>query len=484
MAMFFYNIFVAVKAIENMKKTTLTNIFILFINSLCIAQSKVDLAITNANIIDIRTGKLTNNKVVIVNKGEIINVCSPADLNRYKASQTISAKGKFVMPALWDMHVHFGGGDSLIQENKDLMNLYIAMGITAVRDAAADISPSVLEWRKAVNDGKLLGPTIFTSGPKLEGYKSIWLGDIEVGTMDEVNKALDSLDKLKVDFVKITDNTIKPEIFMGSIKEARRRGYKTSAHIPPVFTIEQVSEAGLSSVEHITYLLRAGLKNQKDLSNQVAQGTLTARDLSLKALNEFDEATAEAAFKVLAKNKTAVTPTLSISYATAFLDVNDHQNDEFLKYIGPGLRKTYDWRVQRAAKDSKEAIEIRHRTIEKAASLLPLLQRSGVMILAGTDAGYLNSFDYPGLGLHKELELMVKNGLTPLQALQASIINGPEFLNKSEKYGSISNGKKADILLLDENPLLNISATQKIYGLVAHGEYLDAAKLKSLLIVR
>jgi imidazolonepropionase-like amidohydrolase len=230
--------------------------------------------------------------------------------------------------------------------------------------------------------------------------------------------------------------------------------------------------------------LRAGLKNQKELSDQVAKGTLTARDLSLKALNEFDEATAEAAFKVLAKNKTAVTPTLSISYATAFLDVNDHQNDEFLKYIGPGLRKTYDWRVQRAAKDSKEAIEIRHRTIEKAASLLPLLHRSGVKILAGTDAGYLNSFDYPGLGLHQELELMVKNGLTPLQALQASIINGPEFLNKSEKYGSISNGKKADILLLDKNPLLNISATQKIYGLVAHGEYLDAAKLKSLLIVR
>ena len=484
MAMFSCIIFVAIKVIENMKKTILTNILILFINSLCIAQSKVDLVITNANIIDIRTGKLTNDKVVIVNKGEIINVCSTAKLNKYKANKTISAKGKFVMPALWDMHVHFGGGDSLIQENKDLMNLYIAMGVTAVRDAAADISPSVLEWRKAVNDGKLLGPTIFTSGPKLEGYKSIWLGDIEVGTMDEVNKALDSLDKLKVDFVKITDNTIKPEIFMGSIKEARRRGYKTSAHIPPVFTIEQVSEAGLSSVEHITYLLRAGLKNQKELSNHVANGTLTSRDLSLKALNEFDVVTAQAAFKVLAKNKTAVTPTLSISYATAFLDINDHQNDSFLKYIGPGLRKTYDWRVQRAAKDSKEAIEIRHRTIEKAASLLPLLQRSGVKILAGTDAGYLNSFDYPGLGLHQEFELMVKNGLTPLQALQASIINGPEFLNKSEKYGSISKGKKADILLLNENPLLNISATQNIYGLVAHGEYLDAEKLKSLLIVR
>ncbi|AFK01542.1 amidohydrolase [Emticicia oligotrophica DSM 17448] len=460
-------------------------IFLYFITIASInAQQKVDLIISNAKIIDVFSGKISNEQWVVVDKGRILKVGQLKEMKAYKPQQTISAKGKFVMPALWDMHVHFGGGDSLIQENKDLLNLYTAMGITAVRDAAADITPSVLEWREAVNKGKILGPTIFTSGPKLEGYKSIWVGDIEVGTMEEVKKALDSLDKMKVDFVKITDNTIKPEIYLGSIQEARKRGYKTSAHIPPVFTIEQVSEAGLSSIEHITYLLRAGLKNQKELSEQVAQGTLTARDLSIKALNEFDEATAEKAFKILAKNNTAITPTLSISYATAFLDVNDHQNDEFLKYIGPGLRKTYDWRVQRAAKDSKEAIEIRHRTIEKAASLLPLLQRSGVKILAGTDAGYLNSFDYPGLGLHQELELMVKNGLTPLQALQASIINGPAFLGKSADYGSVSAGKKADILLLNENPLQNITSTQRIYGLVSHGTYLDSVKLKSLLVLK
>lgn len=466
-----------------MKKYTLSTLLIFVLNSLIFAQTNtVDLLIKDASIIDVKSGKIIDNQVVIVKDGEILEVSSTSKLAKYKAKQTISAKGKFIMPALWDMHVHFGGGDSLIQENKDLLNLYIAMGITTVRDASADITPSVLEWRAAINEGKLLGPTIFTSGPKLEGYKSIWQGDIEVGTMEEVNKALDSLEKIKVDFVKITDNTIKPEIYLGSIAEAQKRGFKTSAHIPPVFTIAQVSDAGLSSIEHISYLLRAGLKNEKALTEQVANGTLPARELSLKVLNEFDEATAEATFKLLAKNKTAVTPTLSISYATAFLDINDHKNDTFLKYIGPGLRKTYDWRVQRAAKDTKEAIEIRHRTIEKAASLLPLLQRSGVKILAGTDAGYLNSFDYPGLGLHQELELMVKNGLTPLQALQASIINGPEFLNKSEMYGSISKGKKADILILNENPLVNISATQNIHGLVAHGKYLDSKSLKNLLV--
>lgn len=287
-----------------MKKYTLSVLLFLLFHTLIFAQTNIiDLLIKDASIIDVNSGKIVDNQVVAVRNGEIIDVGSASKLAKYKAKQTISVKGKFVMPALWDMHVHFGGGDSLIQENKDLLNLYVAMGITVVRDAAADITPSVLEWRKAVNEGKLLGPTIFTSGPKLEGYKSIWKGDIEVGTIEEVNKALDSLQKLKVDFVKITDNTIKPEIYLASIKEAGRRGYKTSAHIPAVFTIQQVSNAGLSSIEHITYLLRAGLKNEKYLTQQVANGILQARELSLKALNEFDEATAEAILKFWQKIK-------------------------------------------------------------------------------------------------------------------------------------------------------------------------------------
>lgn len=468
-----------------MKKICLIICTFQIIATTIIAQTKsVELVIKGAKIIDVKSGKIITNKAVVVENGEIINVCSNQELKAYRAKKFVDGAGKYIMPGLWDMHVHFGGGDSLIQENKDLLQLYVANGITTVRDAAADITPSVLEWRKQINERKLFGPTLFTSGPKLEGYKSIWLGDLEVGTMDEVKQALDSLQKIKADFVKITDNTIKPEIYLGAIKEATKRGFKTSGHIPSAITLEQASDAGLSSIEHITYLLRAGLKNQKELSEQVATGKILGRELSLKALNEFDEPTALAAFKLLAKNNTAVVPTINISYTTAFLDVNNHKNDDYLKYIGKGLRKTYDWRVNRAANDSKDAIDIRHRTIEKAASLLPLLHKAGVKIIAGTDAGYLNSFDYPGLGLHQELELMVKFGLTPLQALQASVINGPEFLNKSKLYGSIAKGKKADILMLNANPLENISATQNIDGLVIHGKFLDKKQLEALKVLR
>ena len=124
------------------------------------------------------------------------------------------------MPSLWDMHVHFGG-DTLIGENKLLLPLYTVMGISHVRDCAGDISDSVIAWKNAIAENKLEGPSIFTSGPKLEGIKSIWPGDLEIGNENELEIALDSLQKLKVDFVKITDNTLEPSLFLKSIREGK-----------------------------------------------------------------------------------------------------------------------------------------------------------------------------------------------------------------------------------------------------------------------
>ena len=181
------------------------------------------------------------------------------------------------MPGLWDMHVHFGGGPELIEENKDLLPLYVAYGVTTVRDCAADISQSVLEWRRAVAEGRLLGPRIFTSGPKLEGYKPLWKGTIEVGTPAEVDAALDRLQAMKVDFVKITDNTLKPDIFLYAVKEAKRRGLKTSAHTPYALTIVQAADAGLSSVEHVDYLIKAGSPEEAAIGADYAAGKTELR---------------------------------------------------------------------------------------------------------------------------------------------------------------------------------------------------------------
>lgn len=446
------------------------------------AAERVDLLIEGATVIDIATGTLSPKTSVAVRGGDIVAVLPSTTARKtYTAAKVVQADGRFVMPGLWDNHVHFGGGPDLIDENKALLPLYLAHGITSVRDASGDLPQDVLAWRGEVASGKLLGPTIYTSGPKIEGLKPIWKGTLEVGTQAEVDAALTKLQGLGVDFVKVTDNTLTPDLFLYTLKQAKARGLTTSAHIPAALTVEQASEAGLGSIEHMGYALKMGSPQEAKIAADVAAGRITGAEAGIRTLATFDEATASAAFRRLAAQGTFVTPTLNGSKVTAYLDQDNHASDPYLAYIGPGLKGTYAWRVERAAKDDAAAIARRHAVYEKNVSLLPLLQGAGVSILAGTDAGFLNSFNYPGIGLHDELQIFVDGGLTPLQALQASVINGPRFLGKSERYGAVAPGKAADLLILDRNPLTDISATRQIGGIVLKGQYFDRGALDEML---
>ena len=446
------------------------------------AQQFADLLIRHANVVDVSAGKILSDQAIAV-AGNTITAVGPDRqvAGAYPSAKQVDATGKFVMPGLWDMHVHFGGGSELIDENADLLPLYVAHGVTAVRDAAADITPSVLQWRSEVASGQRLGPTIFTSGPKLEGYKPLWKGTIEVGTRAEVDAALDRLQAMKVDFVKITDNTLKPDIFLYAVKEAKRRGLKTSAHTPYALTIVEAADAGLSSVEHIDYLIKAGSPKEAQIGSDNVAGKLTYAEASDAFVDTFDPEYAKGVYRELAKRGVAVTPTLNMGRILAYLDREDHSKDPALAYIGPGLRKTYDWRVERAAKATPEQVAARHKEYGLSAKVLPMLVEAGIPILAGTDAGYLNSFNYPGQGIHDELQRYVEAGITPQQALVSATITGPAFLGHSDRYGAVSQGKAADLLILDANPLSSISATRSVRSVVLHGKLLDRAALDRLL---
>jgi imidazolonepropionase-like amidohydrolase len=448
-----------------------------------VAREQADVLIRHATVVDVASGKTISDQAIAVAGDTIRSVGPDSSVSRsYTARRTVDAAGKFVMPGLWDMHVHFGGGPELIEENKNLLPLYVAYGVTTVRDCAADISSSVLEWRSAVAHGRLLGPRIFTSGPKLEGYKPIWKGTIEVGTPTEVKAALDRLQAMQVDFVKITDNTLKPDIFLYAVKEARRRGIKTSAHTPYALTIVEAADAGLSSIEHVDYLIKAGSPQEAQIGAAYAAGKLTYGQASDAFVDTFDKTYAAGVYRELAKRHIAVTPTLNMSRILAYLDREDHSKDPALAYIGPGLRKTYDWRIERAAKATPEQVAARHKKFELSKQVMPMLVAAGIPILAGTDAGYLNSFNYPGEGLHEELERYVESGLTPRQALISATITGPAFLGHRDRYGSIAVGKMADILVLDANPLQNVKATRAIRGVVLHGKWMDRRALDQLLM--
>ncbi len=442
-------------------------------------KAPADLIIRSVSVIDVERGRTSANQAVVVKDGRIIAV-TPTNKLRHSAPVEVDGAGKFIMPGLWDNHMHFGGGDTLSHENRNLLPLMLAYGVTGVRDCAADISHFVLPWRDSVENGLLEGPHIFTSGPKLEGYKSVWKGDIEIGTKEELGKALDSLQGLKVDFVKITDNMLKADLYLESIRETRKRGFAISGHVPYAIPMKDIVDAGISSIEHITYLLKAGSSEEESISHQVASGELKGRALTDKVNSTYNKAAALKMFRYIASKGVAVTPTLSLGHILSYWDEHDRRSDDYLRYIGKGLQSTYAGRVNSIMKHDSAAIAFRKSNYEKSSAVLADLQQAGVMILAGTDAGYLNSYCYPGLALHEELALMVRYGMTPQQALKASVINGPKFLGK-KGYGAVAPGMHADLLLLDANPLEDIHNTQKIRGLVSGGKWRDRVYLDELL---
>ena len=453
---------------------------ILFLATSCGSKTDVDLLIRNVSIVSIESGSLIENQFVIISGDRILEVGDQTIQSKYSPSEVIDASGKFLMPGLWDNHVHFGGAE-YIDENEMLLPLYLAYGVTTVRDAAGDISLEVLKWRDEINAGKRIGPKILTSGPKLEGIASIWPGDLEIGTLEELAKALDSLDQLKVDFVKITDNTLQPDLFLEAVKQAKKRGYSVSGHIPVGLTLDQVSKAGQKTVEHLSYLMRMTTPLEGMISEGRKSGEITAAEATILQTESRDDSVTRSNFKLLASQGTGVVPTLLISYNIAYLDENNFDQDSILNYLGAKLKASYQWRIDRMANDTPQDRQNRKDNFEKTAALIPLVKESGMKIYAGTDAGYLNTYDYPGLAIHLELQKLVEYGLTPKEALEASVINGPEYFGLSEDFGSVAQGKVANLLLLDKNPLNTIANTLSINSVVKDGKYYSRSSLDSML---
>ena len=462
--------------------------FVLLLSALLVmspavsAAERADLIIRHATVVDVEHATTRPGQTVVVRGDAIVAVGKDAELARaWTAPQQIDGRGRYLIPGLWDMHVHFGGGPALVEENKALLPLYIAHGITTIRDCSGDLPTQVLQWRDEIADGRLEGPRLFTSGAKIEGIKPVWKGTIEVGNNDDLTAAFKKLRADRVDFVKITDSTLTPELFLAAVRGARANGLRASGHIPMALTVQQAVDAGISSIEHLDYAYKAGVKDEAAIAADFAAGHITRAEANQRLDAGFDQATALAAYRGFAAKGVYVTPTLNGGRILDFLDQDDHADDAYLQYIGPKLQATYAWRVERAAKATPEQIEARHQQYHQVAAVLPLLQQAGVTIMAGTDAGFLNSFNYPGVGLHDELSLFVKEGLTPAQALSAATRAGPAWFGTLDRFGAVAQGKTADLVLLDANPLQDINATRRINTVVMRGQVYDRKALDALL---
>ncbi|TZG29077.1 amidohydrolase family protein [Sphingomonas montanisoli] len=447
------------------------------------AKSAADLSIRAVTVIDVEHGRRIPGQTVVIAGDRIVATGPDAAMAKaWAPTRAIDGKGRFLIPGLWDMHVHFGGGPDLIEENKALLPLYLANGITTIRDCSGDLPEQVLAWRGEISNGTLFGPRLLSSGAKIEGLKPVWKGTVEVGSKADVDAAITRLqDRDKVDFIKITDSTLDPQLFLYAVGQAHAKGIRTSGHIPMALTVRQAVDAGISSIEHIDYAYKAGVKDEAAVAADFAAGKIDRAEANRRIDAGFDRATAMAAYRDFAAKGVFVTPTLNGSRILAWLDSEDHSKDDYLRLVGPKLRKTYDWRIQRAAQADAAAIADRHAHFDRMAAILPMLAQAGVTIIAGTDAGFLNSFNYPGQGLHDELTLFVKEGLTAQQALSSATRAGPAWFGQLDRYGAVAQGKAADLVLLDADPLKNIDATRTIRAVVMRGKLYDRAALDAML---
>lgn len=451
-----------------------------------VSKHKYSLIITNAKIVDVAHNTIISGKLIAIKGNTIKAIDDTKMLAKYKADKYIDAAGKYVMPGLWDMHIHLRGGTDMVEANKAMLPLFLAFGVTTVRECGGDITPQVMQWRKQTADGTLAGPTIFTSGPKLDGPKPTWAGSIEVETPQQVSKALDSLQKIKVDFVKIYESKISRDAYLEAVSQAHNRGLKSTGHMPYTVKLTEAVERGMNGSEHLYYVFKACSNKEDSITALVQQREHTDKPLglfgALPALyNTYDETKATTLFRYLAQQKFTITPTLFVSKTLDEIKTIDHNRDTLLAYIDPKIQATYTGRITSAKKQTDAATQFTLKYAAKAAAMVPQMYRAGVNIIAGSDCGAFNSYVYPGASLHGELKLLVETGLTPAQALTTSIINGAKFFGLSSFYGALQPGKCSDMVMLSNNPLQNIAAVDDIQTVIANGKVYSRTNLDTML---
>jgi len=444
-----------------------------------------DLAIAGVHVIDVESGEIARNRTILVEGDRIAAIVAAGQAAEAEAERVVTHGGAFAIPALWDMHVHFRGGQELEAENAVLLTQYLGYGIAGVREAGGDLADAVARWRAEIAAGERLGPAIFTPLLKLDGSGASWPGSIPVENEAGIDVALDWLAARQADYVKIYDSTISPELYIQIIETTELRGMTSAAHLPFSVAFTDAVDAGLDNLEHALYLHKAASPEDAEIAAEIRRarenGDRSGLGNSFRRLLESeDRAHARAVFERMAAAGTALTPTLYIDRLLRHLDEEPHTDDPELAQIPPAIRETYGRRVASATARTPERIAFDHRRVARTMELAALAHEAGVTILAGSDAGPYNSYVYPGDSLHHELAWLVEAGLTPLAALQAATVNGARFLGVAERHGTLETGKMADILILKANPVADITNTRAAAALVRAGQYLPEERLAAL----
>ncbi len=423
-------------------------------------------AFVNVNVIPMDSERVLTEQTVIVRDGRIVELGPTKSVFVSRGALVVDGRGKYLMPGLADLHVHLRSTDELIS--------YLAYGVTTVLHMSGAMrgARDLLQYRARLAQGELLGPTLYTSGPNVDGDPPIFPGvSVAVKTPEEARRVADEQHRAGYDVIKVY-NRLPLDAYVALVAAAKERGLAVVGHLPRQVGLERALQEGQAMIAHgeeyfFTYFGGA--------SDARMQGGAIAPP---------DESKIPLAAQATRKAGTAVTPNLSFIASTRRMleDLEGVLADPEVKYLHPEVLRM--WRsnnpTQRRDVEQFTARErVKYPFVQR---LTKGLSDAGVLLLLGTDSSAPGLF--PGQSAHLELRELVAAGLTPYQALAAGTRNAGQFIaervRKAERFGTITPGARADLILLERNPLADINHLSALTGVVVRGRWLPKDELQRL----
>jgi imidazolonepropionase-like amidohydrolase len=360
------------------------------------------LVLQNVTVVDVRTGTLQLEQTVILERNHILSV-GPSKSTKYpRNAASVNCRGLFLIPGLWDMHVHLVFGEWFPDAQDISLPLFVANGITGVRDMGSELDV-VQGWRDEIEAGRMLGPRILTSGPMLDGPKPRFPSSLAIASPEEAHRAVADLKKRGADFIKL-QSLIPREAVFAVAEEARKQEIPFEGHVPDAVRASEMSEAGMKSFEHLIGIFEGSSPDEDEfLKGNKAEG---------KFLATYDATRGAALAAMLAKNQTWQCPTLVWERGGNLIDATDFSKDERAKYV-PASWKDKTWKrfTEEITRDyGTDDLATRKKFIEKELEVVGMLHKAGVPFLAGTDTPP-GVYIFPGYSLHEELQRFVGGGV-------------------------------------------------------------------------
>ncbi len=447
-------------------------------------------ALTNVNVISTLDGTIERNVTILVEGNRIRRVVRDLDARSLpQGVRVVSFANKYVIPGLWDMHVH----SMLNDQDPDWFHpLLLVNGVTGIRDMGSLVPLArILRVRAEIEAGRRLGPRILVAGPLIDGFNSVWTEAAGAPNSDEAARAVRLLVEQGADFIKVFP-LIGRDAYQAIVAEANRLRIPVAGQVPEPVTAAEASNAGQRSIDHLDHIILGCSDAEADIvqikadvlkrlrmqpgRESLAQLLPTPEETAL-TLETVNPDRCMNLLALLARNGTSVVPTLLVS-----------------RLYRPGARRMDDPRLYGLPKTVREAWLAMNLMIEFGAEdpsqlvtieylsrrLVRPFAEAGVPILAGTHAVAITPFIFPGASLHDELAALVNAGLSPLEALQSATITPARFANQASDLGTVAAGKLADLVVLDANPLDDISNTRRTHAVVVNGRLLDRPDLDAL----